>query len=93
MHVRAQATSLELREDVTSLTELKSVLAQKANEIPIAVRDGAVKILAGGYFLKAFLKNMGFNWQPSDSTWEKEIDTAQNSEESIKADLNELRSQ
>ena len=46
MHVRAQATSIELREDVTSLTELKSVLAQKANEIPIAVRDGAVKILA-----------------------------------------------
>ena len=54
------------------------------------MRDGAVKILAGGYFLKAFLKNMGFNWNASDGTWEKEIDTAHNTEESIKTDLNDL---
>ena len=85
-----QAHSIEIREDVDSLQELREVLEAKQNRVGVVVREGAVKVVSNGFFLKGFLKKtLNFKWQQDDSTWEKEI-TDENSAESIMQDLEDL---
>ena len=74
----AQENGLTDKSDVASITAIKQALTAKkgtpALKATIAVRDGQVKIINNGYFLKGFFKHaLNFHWVPEDNTWSKDI--------------------